>query len=128
MSTQALAQALSALRPGAQFSIHGERIDWLDADQTEPTAAEIAAELARAAVPAVVTMRQARLALLSAGLLPAVNAAITAMPGSEGDAARIEWEFAGEVQRTQPLVLSLGAVLSLDDAALDALFVTAAEL
>ena len=128
MSTQALAQALSTLRPGAQFSIRGDDIDWLDVDQAEPTAAEIAVELARAAVPQAVTMRQARLALLGAGMLSAVNAAIAAMPGTQGEAARIEWEFSSEVKRAQPLVMALGGALSLTPDQLDGLFTAAAAL
>ncbi len=75
-----------------------------------------------------VTMRQARLALLHAGKLDAVNAAIAAIPGPAGDAARIEWDYSNEVLRTQPLVVQLGAVLGMDDAALDALFLVAAAL
>lgn len=43
--------------------------------------------------------RQARLALLGAGLLAQVNTAVANMVGAEGDAARIEWEYAQEVRR-----------------------------
>lgn len=74
------------------------------------------------AVPAAITMRQARLALLGAGLLSTVNAAIAAMPGAQGEAARIEWEFSSEVKRAQPLVSALGPALGLTGAHLDALF------
>ena len=81
-----------------------------------------------AAIPTSVTMRQARLALLGAGLLPTVNNAIAAMPGVEGEAARIDWEFAGTVERNSPLVTGLSASLSLSAAQLDALFTAAAGL
>lgn len=80
------------------------------------------------AVPEVVTMRQARLALLGAGLLAQVNTAIANMPGAEGDAARIEWEYAQEVRRDSPLVQSLIPALGMNDASLDALFTAAAAL
>lgn len=79
-------------------------------------------------VPHSVTMRQARLALDHAGLLDQVDAAVAAMPGDAGRAARIEWEYSGEVQRNKPLVLALGPALGLDDAALDQLFIAAAKL
>ena len=79
-------------------------------------------------VPQAVTMRQARLALLAAGKLAAVNSAIAGMPGAQGEAARIEWEFSSEVQRNQPLVLSLGGALNMTPAQLDGLFVAAAAL
>lgn len=79
-------------------------------------------------VPDVVTMRQARLALLQSGLLATVQAAVDAMPGGEGDAARIEWEFSSTVERSRPLVKSLAAALPLTEAQLDDLFRLAATL
>ena len=74
-------------------------------------------------VPKAVTMRQARLALLGAGLLQSVTDAVAAMPGIEGDAARIEWEYAQEVRRDSVLVATLGNVMQMTDAQLDALFI-----
>ena len=79
-------------------------------------------------LPTVVTMRQARLALLGAGLLPDVTAAINALPSPQKEAAQIEWEYAQTVEREWGLVPMLGAALGLDDLALDQLFVTAAAL
>jgi hypothetical protein len=72
-----------------------------------------------------VTMRQARLALMGAGLLSAVNAAIAGMTGAAGDAARIEWEYSQEVQRDNGLVESLGVTIGLTESQLDELFATA---
>lgn len=71
-----------------------------------------------------VTPRQARLALLAAGHLAAVQEAMSALP----EAAKIEWEYATAVERDSALVAQMGAVLGLDDAALDQLFTTAAGL
>ena len=79
-------------------------------------------------VPEVVTMRQARLALLSAGLLAQVNTAVANMPGAEGDAARIEWEYAQEVRRDSPLVAALSAAFGWTSAQLDDLFTEGAKL
>lgn len=81
-----------------------------------------------ARIPAFVTMRQARLALLGAGMLAQVNAAVAAMTGVQGDAARIEWEYSQEVQRGKALVQALGPALGLSAAQLDALFVAAKAL
>lgn len=75
-----------------------------------------------------VSMRQARLALLDAGLLDQVEAAIAAMPGTAGQAAQIEWEYATEVKRDSPLLAGLVQALQLDEDMLDLLFLTAAEL
>lgn len=79
-------------------------------------------------VPASITMRQARLALLGAGLLASVDAAIDSLPSPQKEAARIEWEYATEVQRSSGLVPMMVVALGLDDAALDALFIEAAAL
>lgn len=75
-------------------------------------------------VPRSVTPRQARLALLAAGHLPAVQEAMSALP----EAAKIEWEYATSVERDSALVAQMGAALGLNDAALDALFTAAAAL
>jgi hypothetical protein len=79
-------------------------------------------------VPQQVTMRQARLALLDAGLLQTVNDTIAAMTGEAGDSARIEWEFSSTVERNRALVQSLGPALGLTDEQLDNLFIAASKL
>ena len=75
-----------------------------------------------------VTMRQARLALLQQGLLTQVNNAVASMPGVQGDAVRIEWEFSSTVERNRPLVQSLSVSLGLTSQQLDDLFALAATL
>jgi len=76
----------------------------------------------------VVTMRQARAALIMAGLIDQVEAAIAAMPDMEGILARNDWEYATELHRDWPLVQALGPVLGLNDTALDDLFEQASGL
>ena len=41
------ANALTSLRPGAQWVLRGDDLEWLDTEQTKPTEAEITAEVAR---------------------------------------------------------------------------------
>lgn len=77
---------------------------------------------ARKPVPQIVTMRQARLALLQAGLLSQVDAAINAMAEPDRSAAQIEWEYATEVKRSSGLVQSLAVGLNLSDQQVDDLF------
>jgi len=79
-------------------------------------------------VPASVTMRQARLALLGAGILDQVEAAIDALPEPPRTAARIEWDFSSEVFRERDFVLMLGDTLGLTSEQMDNLFITAATL
>lgn len=102
----------------------------LYADQEDKDAA-IATDIEAkrvAAVPKEVTMRQARLALLGAGLLTGVTAAITALPSPQKEAAQIEWEYSQVVERNRGLVLSLGTSLGLSVRQLDDLFTTASSL
>ena len=79
-------------------------------------------------VPSKVTMRQARLALLQAGLLDDVEALIASLEGPEGQAARIEWDYSSEVFRNKPFVISLGTQLGLTEEQLDALFIAASQI
>ena len=39
--------ALQSLRPGAEWVLRGDELEWLDTEQTQPTEAEINAEVAR---------------------------------------------------------------------------------
>lgn len=80
------------------------------------------------AVPSAVTMRQARLALLGAGLLDDVDAAINALPSPQKEAARIEWEYSQEVQRHNGFVSVLAPMLGMTAAQTDNLFIGAAQL
>ena len=41
------ADALQSLRPGAEWVLRGDDLEWLDKNQTEPTSAEIDAEITR---------------------------------------------------------------------------------
>lgn len=91
------------------------------------SAEEIAADI-KSRVPQSVTMRQARLALLGAGLLDDVEAAIAALPSPQKEAARIEWEYSQEVQRHNGFVSVLAPALGMTDEQTDALFVAAAAL
>ena len=79
---------------------------------------------ARNPVPSQVTMRQARLALLSAGLLDDVEAVISAA----GRAAQLEWEYAAVVDRSNPAVAAVQQQQGMTDAQIDDLFREAAKL
>ena len=77
-------------------------------------------------VPESVEMWQARLALLEAGHISAVEALIEAMPSPQKEAAKIEWEFKTRVRRNSSLVAYMAAHLPLSDAEVDQLFIEAA--
>ncbi|SFB73993.1 hypothetical protein SAMN05216344_102158 [Polaromonas sp. OV174] len=80
-------------------------------------------------IPAAVTRRQARQALLLAGLLADVQPAIDAIPDPvQRGLAQIEWDDSQMFERHRPLLIALATALGLDAAALDALFVTAEAL
>lgn len=79
-------------------------------------------------VPQVVTMVQAQLALLGAGLLDKVDAVIASIPGDQGRAAQIEWSKAANVHRDHALIAALQGALGLTGEQIDALFVAASKL
>ena len=78
----------------------------------------------KAEVPILVTIRQARMALLAAGLLSAVNNFVA----SQSDEIKIYWEYSQELYRYHPVLMSLGSQLGLSDQQIDALFVAAGKL
>ncbi len=121
--TSALNQAIyAALAEGFELMTDAQFADWRQAQ------VQAAAQAAAAYIPPAVTMRQARLVLLGAGLLPQIDKAIAGMPSPQREAATIEWEYSSEVKRDGALVQQLGKSLGLDDAALDAMFKRAATL
>lgn len=80
-------------------------------------------------VPYSVTMRQARLALLSLGVLDNIDAAIASITDADArKAAQITWEFSSEVQRNNGLVTQLAPILGLTTEQIDNLFIAAANL
>ncbi len=79
-------------------------------------------------VPPVVTMRQARRALLEAGMLQAIPAAIASLPSPYKERAEIDWEYSQDVHRDWPLVLQLAPALGLTTQQIDQLFITAATM
>lgn len=79
-------------------------------------------------VPAEVTMRQAQRALLDAGLLYAVEAAINALPEPPRRAAKIDWERSSTMRRDSQFVQLLAPALGMTSTQLDALFVAASKL
>ena len=97
---------------------------WVDAALAAWGEADIPQPEPEPTTPTVVSMRQARLALLQFGLLTQVDAAIAA--GSEAD--QITWEYATEVSRSDPMVSNLAITLGLTEHQLDGLFTLAATL
>lgn len=76
----------------------------------------------------VVSKAQAKLALLEAGLLDDVEAALASMEGVAGQRARIEWNDRTEFHRDHEFIGLLAAAIGLSDADVDALFTQAASL
>jgi hypothetical protein len=75
-------------------------------------------------VPKSITMRQARLALHSAGLLSAISTSITSMPMD----VQIEWEYANEILRASPTIIALATALNMSSTQVDELFINGAKL
>lgn len=75
-------------------------------------------------VPKSVSPYQARVALHAAGLLPAVQAAISAAPVP----AQLAWEYATVFERHSPFIEALAPMLGLNDAQIDGLFIAAGQV
>lgn len=73
-------------------------------------------------IPQVVSMAQARITLRRATLLASVNTLIAAADAETQDA----WEYATELRRDSPLVLTLAGALNLTSQQVDDLFTAAA--
>lgn len=88
------------------------------------------AMLALAAPPAAtsITQRQARLYLFQHGLLAQVEAALDQLDEPARTAALIEWEYAREIERTNPLVLAIVGMLGWTADQVDTFFAEAAAL
>ena len=82
----------------------------------------------KARVPAKVSMRKARLAMLQAGILDQVQTAIDAMEGTDGKVAQIEWEYADGLSRNHATVEALALALGLTEDQIDDLFIAAGEI
>lgn len=108
---------------GDVFAYDDEQVagGFVAAGLVEMTPEEIDAHLNQslptAPIPTVVTMRQARLALLEVGKLDDIEAMVAMLDRS----VQIEWEYAQTVERAHPIVASLG----MTDDELDGLFVLA---
>ena len=75
-------------------------------------------------VPESITPRQARLVLLSFGLLHQIEDAIAAIEDpAQRKAAQIEWEFASSVSRNHPLVQAFADQLGWDSEQIDQLMI-----
>lgn len=75
-------------------------------------------------VPEAISPLQARKALRIAGLKAAVDAYIATLPEEDQEA----WEYAVEVRRDNPIILSGAAALGISQAQLDDLFLLGATL
>lgn len=97
--------------------------EWIDGGNTpEPASAD------PVQIPSSVTMRQARLALLAAGKLDDVEAAINALPEPPKTPALIEWNYSNEVLRHNGFVSQIAPLIGMTPADLDAIFIEAAKL
>lgn len=120
--------------------------EWIDMEYTPPipempiyipepqvyvelTEEQLAINHSKIPKPQVVTMRQAQLALLGAGLFDGIMPIINAIADpTEKQAALIEWTTAKEVQRTSTFLSKMQAALGKTDAEIDTLFEIASNI
>ncbi len=80
-------------------------------------------------IPVQVTIRQARLALLQAGLLDDIETTINAIEDETlKKAVQIEWEYAQDIRRDWQALIMITQAMGMTDEQLDELFLTASKL
>jgi hypothetical protein len=81
------AEALQSLRPGAQWVLRGDDLEWLDTSQIRPTDEEIQAEVAR-----LQALEPARIADVKRRAAYAVEADPLFFKAQRGEATLAEWQ------------------------------------
>jgi hypothetical protein len=79
--------ALQSLRPGAQWVLRGDDLEWLDQNQTQPTDAEIDAEVAR-----LTALEPARIATENRRAAYIAEADPLFFKAQRGEATMEEWQ------------------------------------
>jgi hypothetical protein len=81
------ANALQSLRPGAEWILRGDTLEWLDANQTQPSDAEIEAEVAR-----LTALEPARIATENRRAAYTTEADPLFFKAQRGEATMEEWQ------------------------------------
>jgi hypothetical protein len=79
--------ALLSLRPGAEWVLRGDELEWLDANQTQPSDAEIEAEVAR-----LTALEPARIATENRRAAYITEADPLFFKAQRGEATMEEWQ------------------------------------
>lgn len=113
---------------GEAIAMRGEEYVYLQTKETvAPSiitqAMALKEEKEKPVVPSSITPRQARLYLLQTGMLEQVEVLV-----AENKAFQIEWEYATEVERSNPLTQGMIAGLGLTEAQADVMFLEASKL
>lgn len=117
-STHKLVQCEPYILDGLVYSV---QVEELSAEDIEATKQEKRKQMK-------CNMRQARLALLQAGKLSVIDAAIASLDEPLKSQAAIEWQYASNIERLSPLVQALTPVIGLSPDELDELFTQAVNL
>ncbi len=81
------ADALQSLRPNAQWVLRGDDLEWLDQTQTQPTEAEITAEVVR-----LTSLEPARIATENRRTAYIAEADALFFKAQRGEATMQEWQ------------------------------------
>ena len=107
---------LKSNQPNSYSVLDGDSKSWIE-DAT------LKEEYEKSLIPKTITLRQARLYLLSINLLDDLENNI-----NQNRAYQIEWEYANQIERESPLVKILGQTLNLDDTVIDNMFMEASKI
>jgi hypothetical protein len=85
--TELMAKALNNLRPNSDWVLRGDDLEWLDQNQTQPTDAEIQAEVAR-----LTALEPARIATENRRAAYIAEADPLFFKAQRGEATMEEWQ------------------------------------
>ena len=130
-------EAIQRLRPNAEFVLRGDVLEWLDETQTEPTAQEIADEIAYLESPeyevekwrSTATLSRRRFKIGEAlyqvngtPLVELIEALLAGLPEPQKTVATISYEHTGNFDRLDPFILQFSQALGMSEEQVDDFF------
>ena len=130
-------EAIQRLRPNAEFVLRGDELEWLDETQTEPTAQEIADEIAYLESPEYEVEKWRSTASLSrrrfkigealyqvngTPLVELIEALLVGLPEPDKTIAGIAYRESAQFDRIDPFIVQFSQALGMSEEQVDDFF------
>ena len=136
-NTRILLQAIQKLRPGADFAFSEDSIEWFDTEQTQPSRAEIDAEIAYLESPEYEVEKWRKSASLSrrrfkigealythngSPLVELIEALLAGLPEPDKTIAGIAYRESAQFDRLDPFIVQFSQALGMSEEETDEFF------